>query len=50
MSDALEDKKGINWIRKGEGLSHSTVTLACNQDPEHIRRADRDEGVSDLRD
>ncbi|MDE0627791.1 MAG: hypothetical protein OXH99_15465 [Bryobacterales bacterium] len=50
MSDALEVVEGINWICKGEGLSHSTVTLACNQAPEHIRRVDRDEGVSDLRD
>ena len=50
MSDALKDVEGINWIRKGEGLSRGTATLAFNQNPEHIRRSDRDEGVSDLQD
>ena len=50
MSDALRDVEGINWIRKGEGLSRGTATLAFNQDPERIRRADRDEGDSDLQD
>ena len=49
MSDALKDVEGINWIRKGEGLSRGTATFAFNQDSEHIRRAHRDEGVSDLR-
>ena len=50
MSNALKDLEGINWIRKGEGLSSGTATFAFNQNPEHIRRADRDGGVSDLRD
>ena len=50
MSNALKDVEGINWIRKGEGLSRDTATFAFNQDLEHIRRADRDEGVSDLQD
>ena len=50
MSDSLRDVEGINWIRKGQGLSHGTATLAFNQDPERIRRADRDEDRSDLQD
>lgn len=50
MSAALKDVEGINWIRKGEGLSRDTATFAFNQNLEHIRRADRDEGVSDLQD
>ena len=49
LSNALKDVEGINWIRKGEGLSRDTVTLAFHQDPEPIRRADRGDGVSDLR-
>ena len=48
MSDALKDVKEFNWIRKGEGLSTDTVTLTFNQNPDNIRRAERDEGTSDL--
>ena len=44
MSNALKDLEGINWIRKGEGLSSGTATFAFNQNPEHIRRADRAQG------
>lgn len=50
MSNALKEVEGITWIRKGELLSRATATFAFNQDPEHIRRADRDDDVSDLRD
>ena len=48
MSDALKDVKEFNWIRKGEGLSTDTVTFTFNQNPDNIRRAERDEGTSDL--
>lgn len=50
MSAALQEVEGIDWIRKGERLSCGTATFAFNQNPEHIRRADRHEDVSDLRD
>ncbi len=48
MSDALKDVKEFNWIRTGEGLSTDTVTFTFNQNPDNIRRAERDEGTSDL--
>lgn len=48
MSDALKDVKEFNWIRKGEGLSNDTVTFTFNQNPDNIRRAERDEGTTDL--
>ena len=50
MSEALKEVEGLNWIRKGEGLSRATATLAFNQDPERIRRADREQDVSNLQD
>ncbi|MBI1788111.1 MAG: ImmA/IrrE family metallo-endopeptidase [Acidobacteria bacterium] len=50
MSDALKEVKGLNWIRKGEGLSNSTATFTFNQSPERVRQADRAEDTSDLQD
>ena len=50
MSDALKEVKGLNWIRKGEGLTRGTATLAFNQDSDRVSRADRDEDTSDLQD
>lgn len=50
MSDALKEVKGINWIRKGEGLSRNTTTFAFNQDVDSGGRADFREGTSDLQD
>ena len=50
MSDALKEVEGLNWIRKGEGLSTATATLAFNEDPERILRAEREQEVSDLQD
>ena len=38
MSDALKEVKGLNWIRKGEGLSRNTTTFAFNQDVGSCRR------------
>ena len=48
MSDALKDVKGFDWIRKDEGLSRDTATFAFNQNPENIRRSEREENASDL--
>ena len=50
MSEALKEVEGLNWIRKGEGLSKATATFAFNQDPERVRRAEREQDVSDLQD
>lgn len=50
MSDALKEVKGLNWIRKGEGLSANTATFAFNRTPERVRRAERDEDTADLQD
>ena len=50
MSDALKEVGGLNWIRKGEGLSRNTATFAFNQNSVNIRRAERDEDASDLQD
>lgn len=50
MSDPLKEVEGLNWIRKGEGLSMGTSTYAFNQNPKRILRADREEDTSDLRD
>lgn len=50
MSDALKEVEGLNWIRKGEGLSNNTATFAFNQNPVNIRRAERDEDTSNLQD
>src|SRR5580698_5317017 len=50
MSDTLKEVKGLNWIRKGEGLSKGTATLAFNQDSDRVRRGDRTEDTSDLQD
>ena len=50
MSDALREVKGLNWIRKGEGLSTNTATFAFNRTPERVRGAERDEDTADLQD
>ena len=50
MSDTLKEVKGLNWIRKGEGLSSNTATFVFNQDPERVRQADHTEDTSDLQD
>ena len=50
MSDALKEIRGLSWIRRGEGLSDDTLTFAFNEDPERVRRAERDEGTADLLD
>ena len=50
MSNALKEVEGLNWIRKGEGLSRATATVAFNEDPERIRRAEREQHVSNLQD
>ena len=50
MSDALKEVKGLNWIRKGEGLTRNTATFAFNQNPERVRQAERTEETSDLQD
>lgn len=50
MSDALKEVKDLNWIRKGEGLSRGTATFAFNQDTDRVRRANRTQDTSDLRD
>ena len=50
MSDALKDVRGLDWIRKGEGLSRDTATFAFNRNPQNVRRAQRDENRVDLQD
>lgn len=50
MSDALKEVKGLNWIRKGEGLSRNTPTFAFNQNVDRAGRADFTGGTSDLQD
>ena len=50
LSDALMEVDGLNWIRKGSRLNADTTTLGFNQDRDRIRRAERVEGESDLRD
>ena len=50
MSDALKDLEGLDWIRRGDGLSSNTVTYVFNQHPRRIRCAERQEGESDLQD
>ena len=50
LSDALEEVDGLNWIRKAEALSRATATFAFNEDSERIRRAEREQDVSNLQD
>ena len=50
MSDALKEVEGLNWIRKGEGLSRTTATHAFNRKPDRVRRAEREQDVTDLQD
>ena len=50
MSDALKEVKGLNWIRKGEGLSRNTTTFAFNQDVDRVGGVDLTGGTSDLQD
>lgn len=50
MSEPLREVKGLNWIRKGEGLSRNTATFAFNRNNDRVRRADRENVTSDLRD
>ena len=50
MSDALKEVKGLNWIRKGEGLSRNTTTFAFNQDVDRVGGVDLTRGTSDLQD
>lgn len=48
MSDELKELKGIDWIRKRQGVPPGTVTATFNRDPGKIRRAERVEGTSTL--
>ena len=50
MSESLKETDGLNWIRKGQGLSRDTATFAFNRDSQRVRLADRTEGASDLQD
>lgn len=48
MSDELMELKGIDWIRKRQGVPLGTMTAAFNRDPGKIRGAERVEGTSTL--
>jgi IrrE N-terminal-like domain len=48
MSDELRDVPGLTWIRKGESLPRDSCTYRFNSSADRVRRADRDEGTSDL--
>ena len=48
MSDELREYKGLDWLRKGQGVPHGTATAKLNGDPENIRLGRRLEDVSTL--
>ena len=48
MSDAFKEVEGLDWIRKGELLPKVSATYEFNQDPERVRRTDRDEDTTDI--
>jgi hypothetical protein len=39
MSEALKQVRGIDWLRKGQGLPACSSTLAFNRDPDRIAHA-----------
>lgn len=48
MSDELKEAPGLTWIRKGEPLPRESCTYRLNASADRVRRAERDEGTSDL--
>ncbi|WP_312594437.1 ImmA/IrrE family metallo-endopeptidase [Comamonas terrigena] len=50
MSEALKQVRGIDWLRKGQGLPACSSTLAFNRDPDRIAHAERVQDFSNLQD
>lgn len=50
MSEALKQVRGIDWLRKGQGLPARSATLAFNRDPERIAHAVRVQEFSNIQD
>ena len=50
MSQALQELKGIDWLKKRQLLPKTTPTYEFNQDPFNIQRAVRVEEGTNLQD
>lgn len=50
MSESLREFRGLDWIRKGSVIPHSSVTSGFNADPAKIARGERTDGDSNLQD
>lgn len=44
MSDSFRDIPGLDWLRKGSPLPHSSVTYSFNSDTANIARGERADG------